>query len=339
MKKRSKNPHTSSDQTPRVLVTGASGFVGSAIVAMCRSSGFQVFTAGRSDNSPGLDSGYHKADITDFESLTEAMAGIDFVVHAAGLAHQFKKNIKASVFNKTNTKGTENVAIAAVRAGVKHLVHISSVSVYGPHGKEVCDEDTPCHPLGAYAESKYQAEKWATEILQSSGVRLTILRLATVYGEGDPGNVARLMRMIDRGRFVWVGDGSNRKSLIHRDDVALACVRVLQHASSGINTYNVSASVNTMREIAEGLASALGRDLPRWRIPRGLARTMARSFDRISVSRKSSDKFRRTLDKWLEDDIFDASRFNAHFDFQPSVPLSEGLKREVSSYRHRQSIS
>jgi nucleoside-diphosphate-sugar epimerase len=229
-------------------------------------------------------------------------------------------------------KGAVNVANAATRAGVKHLVLISSVSVYGPHGTTVCAEETACQPLGPYAESKYQAENQTKEIVKQSRTQLTVLRLATVYGEGDPGNVARLMRMIDRGRFVWVGDGSNRKSLIHKDDVGLACLEVLRQPHRGINTYNVSTNVSTMREIVEGLAAELGRGLPRWRIPSGLAKTMANSFDRIS-RRKRTGRFGRTVDKWLVDDVYDGSKFNRQFDFAASVSLQEGLRREVAWYR------
>ncbi|MDO9566735.1 MAG: NAD-dependent epimerase/dehydratase family protein [Candidatus Desulfaltia sp.] len=74
------------------------------------------------------------------------------------------------------------------------------------------DENPPCNPVGPYALSKYNAELRAIEISRESGMALTILRLATLYGEEDPGNVGRLMRTLDRGRFLWIGDGSNRKS-------------------------------------------------------------------------------------------------------------------------------
>lgn len=317
----------------RILVTGASGFVGSAIEGCCQTAGMRVLSTARSDVKPTGALEYFKADITDPESLIEAMSDVDCVVHAAGLAHQFRESIKPAEFIKTNVKGTENVASAAVGAGVKHFVLISSVSVYGPHGAMACDEDTLCQPTGPYAESKYHAEKRTVQIFKDSDTRLTILRLATVYGEGDPGNVARLMRMIDRGRFVWVGDGSNRKSLIHRDDVGRACAQVVLQASKGTNIYNVSTSINTMREIVEGLASELGKDLPRWRIPSGLAKTMANSFDRISRGRKRIGRFGLTVDKWLGDDVYDASRFNRKFEYEPSVSLIEGLRREVAWYR------
>lgn len=293
----------------------------------------RVLPTGHSDAKRSNLPGFFKADVTAPDSLTKALIDIDSVVHAAGLAHQFRDVRKQPPFIKVNVKGTENVARAALQAGVSHFILISSVSVYGRHGPKSCDEETKCDPQEPYAQSKYHAEERAIEVLKGSKVSLTILRLATVYGEGDPGNVARLMRMIDRGRFVWVGDGSNRKSLIHRDDVARACVYVLRQAPDGINTYNVVGSVNTMSEIVSGLASALGKGLPRWRIPPRVAKTMAISFDRISRRGKRNGRFERSLNKWVENDVYDGSKFDDKFSFAPETSLIEGLKREVEWYR------
>lgn len=317
----------------RVLVTGASGFVGSAIAEHCHRTGMKVLSTGRSGVKTPSVPNYFKADVTEPGSLLEAMSEVDCVVHAAGLAHQFRERLKPAAFIKINVKGSENVAAEAVRSGVKHLVLISSVSVYGPHGATSCDENTPCQPIEPYAQSKHQAENRMTGIIKDSETCLTILRLATVYGERDPGNVARLMRTIDRGRFVWVGDGSNQKSLIHRDDVARACAHVVRQAPPGINIYNVSATINTMREIVEGLASALGRELPRWRIPAGIAKTMAISFDRVARGRKPGGRFASTVEKWLDNDVYDGSKFNRQFGFASKVSLPEGLHREVAWYR------
>ena len=105
-----------------------------------------------------------------------------------------------------------------------------------------------CNPVEPYALSKYNAELRAIEIARESGMALTILRLATLYGEGDPGNVGRLMRTLDRGRFLWIGDGSNRESLLYRGDAMRACMAVAERPALGINIYNVSAPACTMRD-------------------------------------------------------------------------------------------
>ena len=317
-----------------VLVTGASGFLGSAIAEHLINAGLQVKPTGQSKLVPSkILPGYFRADITVAGNLNDALTNLDAVVHAAGLAHQFGGTDKPAGFRKANVKGTENVAKAVVGAGVKHLILVSSVSVYGPHGSEVCDEKTVCNPQDPYALSKYEAEQRAIEILHGSGVGLTILRFTTIYGEGDPGNVARLLRTIDRGRFVWVGDGSNRKSLVHVDDAARAALCALQHTPIGVNTYNVVGSVHTMREIVNGLASALGKKLPKWRMPPNIAKIMAISLDRISRPRKRAGRFERSVTKWLGDDVYNGSKFESKFKFSETVSLKEGLRREVEWYR------
>ena len=118
---------------------------------------------------------------------------------------------------------------------------------------------------------------------------LTILRLATLYGEGDPGNVGRLMRTLDRGRFLWIGDGSNRESLWYRGDAARACMAVAERPASGINIYNISAPACTMREIVDGIADALGKHPFPVRVPATLALLLSRHLSRIPNRRMAGN--------------------------------------------------
>ena len=208
------------------------------------------------------------ADITNPASLPPAFAGVDVVIHAAGLAHVFHNaEAQASRFMAVNEIGTKNVAEASVQAGVRHLVLVSTVAVYGGSRPDY-DENVPCYPKGPYAESKWRAEERAREIAQIGGMQLTILRLATLYGEGDPGNVARLIRSIEAGHFVWVGNGLNRKSLLHRDDAARACLAALNRSDDTLRIYNVAATPCTMRQVVEEIADALGRRIRRLPYPK-----------------------------------------------------------------------
>ena len=251
-----------------VLITGAKGFLGSEIVRQAVAAQLPVRATDKYAGSITPDVDHRPADILDLSSLNSVFRDVSLVIHAAGLAHIFDKTQAVTApFKAINEQGTANVARAAAEAGVRHFILISSVSVYGPFTQGVYDESAPCRPEGPYAESKYQAEQRAIEIAQRSGMALTILRLATLYGEGDPGNVARLMRTIDRGRFIWVGDGSNRKSLLYKGDAARAILAVLQQPASGINIYNVAAPPCTMRQVVDGLAAALNRRPFPLRIP------------------------------------------------------------------------
>jgi nucleoside-diphosphate-sugar epimerase len=318
---------------PRILVTGATGFLGAAIVKACLCDGFNVRTTGRSTNSTLALPDYAPADLLCREQIAPLLSGVDMIVHAAGLAHQFgRARHDMARFTEVNVGGTENIIRAAVHFGIQHVVLISSVAVYGRSAE---NEDVPCYPRGPYAESKYQAEQRAMEIAASSDLRLTVLRPATIYGEGDPGNVARLMRAIDRRRFIRIGKGDNRKSLIHRDDVASACLAVLQSRGSGISTYNISAPPCTMYEIVEGLAAALHRKIPRWHLPSGLIVGMADLSARLAGERGPFVALSSTVHKWLADDVYSAERFEATFRFRTAIDLMEGLRREVAWYRRQ----
>jgi nucleoside-diphosphate-sugar epimerase len=160
---------------------------------------------------------------------------------------------------------------------------------------------------------------------------LAILRLATLYGEGNPGNVGRLMRALDRGRFLWIGDGSNRKSLLYRGDAARACMAVAERPASGINIYNVSAPACTMREIVDGIADALGKHPFPVRVPASLALLLSRHLSRIPIRRMAG--LHQTVKKWLAEDVYDTRRFEEAYGFQTKTSLEDGLKREVDWYR------
>jgi nucleoside-diphosphate-sugar epimerase len=197
------------------------------------------------------------------------------------------------------------------------------------------DENSPCSPVGPYALSKYNAELRSIEIARESGIALTILRLATLYGEGDPGNVGRLIRKLDRGRFLWIGDGSNLKCLLYKEDAARACMAVTERSASGINIYNVSAPACTVREIVDGIADALGKHPFPMRVPASLALLLSRNLTRISNRRMAG--LHQTVKKWLAEDVYDTRRFEEAYSFETKTSLEDGLKREVDWYRHNKS--
>jgi UDP-glucose 4-epimerase len=316
----------------RFLVTGATGFIGSEIARLAVGQGLQVRGMTRRDAplAPGVES--CRLDLLDPEGLRGAAAGVSSIVHAAGLAHVFESRSDVR-FDEVNVAGTANVVEAAAAAGVRQVVLVSSVSVYGPETGDLADESSPCRPAGAYAESKLAGERRAIEIARASGLALTILRLATVYGEGDRGNVARLIRAIDRGRFVAIGPGTNRKSLIHVEDVACACLLAAQQPAEGVRIYNVAAAPCTMREVVSAIARALGRRPPHWRLPAGPVLVGTGALARMIGGRGRLGGLHQTTRKWLASDVYDAGRFQRDFGFQPRFGLEEGIRREVAWYR------
>lgn len=319
-----------------VLVTGVNGFLGSEIVNRLLTAGYSVRATGQEPCCSHSDVEYIQADITQAAQLSPIASRIAAVIHTAGLAHVFHRSeALADRFSQINELGAENVARAAALAGVEHFILISSVSVYGPSTQGLCTEENRCRPEGAYALSKLNAEKRVAALAQETGMAVTILRLATLYGEGDPGNVGRLMRRLDRGRFLWIGDGGNRKSLLYRGDAARSCLAVLNKpTASGVATYNVSAPPCTMREIVEILSTALGKKPLPVRVPAALAVQSARLASVLPVPAFS--RLPATIDKWLAEDIYDTRRIEQEIGFYSEVTLNEGIRCEVHWYREQQ---
>lgn len=312
-----------------VLVTGAAGFLGSEIVRSGTAAGLQIIALDRRTPAEGANIEYRLSDIQDKASLLEALAGANTVIHAAGLAHVFgNAAAMEDRFTAINEVGTRNVLEASAAAGVNHLILISSVAVYGTSGYPY-DESRDCHPRSPYATSKWRAEQRAREIAEASGIALTILRLSTLYGAEDPGNMGRLIRLISRGRFVWVGDGSNRKSIIHRTDAARACLVAAAARPAGSAVFNVAVAPHTMAEIVTQISRALGKNVPRVRLSRGVAAPLQKAASAVPGRPRL---LAETLAKWLEDDVFDGSRFARTFNFSPEVGLEKGIREEVAWY-------
>jgi len=313
-----------------LMVTGASGFLGASIVRLAREAGWQVRSVVRSPGPQIEGVETFVADIGDLERLRKASAGVTAIIHAAGLAHvPVPRAEDVARFSQANEAGTDNVVQAAVECGVPQVVLVSSVSVYGGYDGALCDETAPCHPIGPYAISKWRGELRACARMAQGQASLTILRFATMYGEGDRGNVARLIGALDRGRFVWPGPGQNRKCLIYKEDAARACLGALERRAAGAEIFNVSPRSATMREIVIAICQALGRSAPRLEIPLSVIQAAGAMSSRMG----DPGHLAQRMQKFIRDDVYDGSKFESTFDFRPAVSLAEGMRREVDSLR------
>jgi nucleoside-diphosphate-sugar epimerase len=318
------------------MVTGATGFLGSEILRLAPASGWRVRALVRTPGTQLAGMEVVHGDISDVAALRAACTGASAVIHSAGLAHVFGTGAKDTArFLAVNEAGTSNVVAAAMECGVPHVVLVSSVSVYGNHMGEECDETSPCHPEGPYATSKWLGEQRAIEHAAGAGGSLTILRLATIYGEADRGNVAKLIKALERGRFIWPGSGLNLKSLIYKEDAARACLCAAQRGAPGTEVFNASAQPATMREIVSTICEALGRPVPRLRAPRALLSAVS------ALSRSVGDpkQLGQRVEKFTRDDVYSGSKFEAAFDFRPATSLAEGIRKEVIGLSSTRQVS
>ncbi|MCU1288420.1 MAG: galE 1 [Acidobacteria bacterium] len=335
----------------KVLITGAGGFVGKAIIERLTQDGFDLFELHHkakkvSESDKNKENRVFYSDITSIDELLklEIIGKCDVVVHAAGLAHQFGK-IDNERFRLVNVKGTENVLELSKRLQTKHFVLIGSVSVYGDTknrsgNKEGINEDAECAPVDAYAESKLKSEKIAEDFCLHTDMSLTILRLATVIGEEDRGNFLRLIKSIDARKFFWIGKGVNQKSLIHKEDVANA-VSIVINAKNSLNEnkeknkkieiFNVSAEPLSMKKIVDTIGGELNKKVPNISVnPKFLMPFF--SFNKSFVNNKTVVKLEKTIEKWLAEDVFSNEKIKNEYNFQPQVSVETAIKREVTWY-------
>ncbi len=327
------------DNKRKILVTGAKGFVGSALVGELQSAGayeiLGLVSARKKkieiDDSPDIK--MFEADISEYETLRDAEKekGIDTVVHTAGLAHQFGRTARED-FWRVNVRGTENICRLAKTIGAGHFVLISSVSVYGDYGDAEIFETFEPRPEGDYAESKLASESAAIEFCAENQLPLTILRLGTVIGEGDRGNTARLITLIDRNRFLWIGKGTNKKSLIYKGDAAGGIRRAIErHSGNRPKIYNLTAPAIEMAEIVGAISQSLQKTVPRISIPESLVRMVLKA-GRRGIRTTRLKILEKNVDKWLSDDIFSGRKFSEEFGFKPETAIPEALDRQVRFY-------
>ena len=323
--------------TSAFLLTGASGFLGSEIVFQAMSGRMPIHALGRSapPRGPGVES--FGANLVSDPLPQEAFAGCDQVLHVAGLAHQFgKKGDSRQPFIDVNVTAARRVAQAAADAGVRHFVLVSSVGVYG-NGDGVRDESATCNPRSHYAISKLEGEEAVTEVCVQNNMQLTILRMATIYGEGDRGNTQRLIRGIDQGTLPFFGEGENRKSLIHVQDAAKACLKVVDAWRAGDRTterrvFNIANQPASMLSIVQNIRASLGKSPRVRRISISTIRRPMTWFQPLPVIGKFAARVLNALKTWTRDDVYDGSAFKRTFGFQFDVSLPEGLSRQSQAY-------
>jgi UDP-glucose 4-epimerase len=316
---------------PACLVTGATGVVGPILVRRLLQEGYQVrawLHQTRMDLPETVQ--VYRGDIADRNILRAAVHDVQIVFHLAAKLHVNNpaQSLKAD-YERVNVYGTRRLAEAAQTAGVQRFVFFSTIKVYGcSQSSEVLDEHSPLQPDSWYAETKARAET-----LCLSAVPATILRLAAVYGPHMKGNYLRLARALRKGWFVPIGTGSNRRTLVYEEDVATAALLAARHPAALGQIYNVSdGEIHTLDDIIRTICRALGRPVPRLRIPAHLVRMSAGLAEDILGRWGNPSPISRALvDKLLEDIAVSSIRLQQELGFCPSFTMEEGWKQTVSA--------
>lgn len=252
----------------RVLVTGASGFLGRAVITAFASEGYGVRAAMRSLAQPPFAADVEVIRHPDLEQPIDwlpLLEGMDAVIHLAGIAHT-GRGVPPDRYDRVNRLTTEQAARAAAQAGVRRFVFVSSIRAQcGPAAKTVLTEHDPALPSDDYGRSKLAAEAAVSE----SGVPFTILRPVLLYGPGAKGNFAALVRLANTPWPLPARQFTNRRSLLGIANFISALDFVLATPDSAGQTYVVAdpGTPPSLAELIATLREAQGRRPLLWPVP------------------------------------------------------------------------
>lgn len=321
----------------KVLITGATGFVGYHLIEKALEAGLEVFAAIRGSSNRSHLSGFDLKYVDlDYGNVTALIAILEvhqfsYVIHAAGIT----KAKTAAVYNQVNAEYSKNLALAAVQAKIKleKFVFVSSLAALGPLKdlSEEIFEDTPAHPVTSYGASKLLAEEYLMSI---TDLPLIIIRPTAVYGPREK-DIFILFKSINQGLEPHIGSFRQQVSFIYVKDLAGIIIRALSSDLTG-KSYNIAdGGVYNRYVLAQLAKKALKKKTFKFHIPVGLVSIMASVMDLIYAGSKDTPALNQekmaelTAVNW-------ACNINAakkDLGFEPMFNLEQGLDETIAWYK------
>lgn len=321
--------------TRRALVTGANGFVGRWLCARLREDGTTVRAVLRAPCDGPWDEAVY-GELGGMSPPSHWFERIDTIYHAAGIAHSAAQGTSSrEVYWRVNVHGSVSLAEAAVAAGVGRLIYWSSVQAMGSPGEDCVNEDWPALPTEVYGASKREAEHALLAVAENTGLHVSILRPALVYGPGVKGNLLRMMEQIDRGKFPPLPETCNRRSMVHVDDLVEAAILIARQPAAKGRVYIVTdGQVYSTREIYDWFSCALKGRVPKWRVPKTVFLLAAKAGDLFqSVVGKSAPINTTVVEKLLGSACYNSRRISDELGFRPRWTFGEAVQAMVDAYR------
>jgi nucleoside-diphosphate-sugar epimerase len=295
----------------RILLTGASGFVGRATLRAALAAGHEVRAVVRQGEAPAPPAQVVRIpDLASYTGWRDALDGVDTVVHLAARVHVMRDRGADSLaaFRAVNVDGARHVASAAAEAGVRRFVFVSSVKVHGEASHDApLTADSPLAPSDAYGRSKAEAEDALREMESRTGVGVVVVRPPLVYGPGVGANFLTLLKAVSRGWPLPLGRVDNRRSLIYVDNLAdLLLLAAVHSAAAGRAFLAADGPAVSTPELIRRMGRALDRPVKMPAVPESWLRLAGRvtgrsaAVDRLLGSLEVDDFPTRDILGWSE---------------------------------------
>lgn len=333
----------------KILVTGGTGFLGGHLVRALLKGGHEVRALVRYGSDAGGLKGAElvHGDLTEPDSLRQAVEGIETVYHLAAIRDRWGTPYQA--YYAVNVSGTRNLLDAAA-GRVDKLVYCSTAGVARYPGNLQADESLSYHTDGhgqyGYHHTKALAEQLTLEYARQGQVPATVVRPTLVYGPGDTwGMVTRLVTMLARGRFAWIGNGRNHLHLVYVDDVIRAFLLAGESSKSVGQVYIVAGpSLITLNDLVTEVCALLGVRPPRCHIPVKAARAAGWMLEmaytvKFSMGLRAFGDMpfvtRDKVDTLTVDHGYSIAKIRQELDYCPAIDYDQGLRRTSNWYRRK----
>jgi len=323
----------------KAFVTGASGFIGQALIQALHERQCQVVALIHDTPAPfGSNPNVEQivGDICDRQSLVAAARGCDSIFHLAGKVHALSEtNDDLASYESLNVEGTRNMLEAAVAIKAERFIFFSSVKAMGEGGEDCVNESCAANPLTAYGQTKLAAEELVFDYGKRFGFHAVCLRLPLVYGPGNKGNLFRMILAIDRGVFPPLPEVGNRRSMVHVGNVIEASLLAATTREASGQRYLVTdEKAYSTNELYQMICQVLGKKSPRWRVPKSALAAMGRVGDLIGKVRGRRFFFDTdALDKLIGSAWYSSAKISRELGYRPAITFSESLPQLIDSYR------
>lgn len=318
------------------LVTGATGFLGCALVAELVQRNQAVRVLVRDGQKARQQFGNAVmivvGEITDAARVQQAVAGATSIYHLAG--RLYHPSTPAELYRETHVAGAHTLLQACLeQTQLQRIVHVSTTGVHGVTGKTPAAEDAPFAPTNPYEATKLEGELLALRAYQEQGLPVTVARPGLVYGPGDL-HLLGFFRTIKKGLFRVIDEGRALLHPIYIDDLIAALLLCASSEQAIGRSYNIAGDRHvTVRELATAIAQSLDRKLPAGSIPLWLANLASDVFAMTPGMKGERAPLTRSRVQFLTNSrIYDISRARAELGYAPRVGLEKGMKATATWY-------
>jgi 2-alkyl-3-oxoalkanoate reductase len=325
----------------KILVTGATGFIGKCLVEFISRQGHSVscFVRKTSDVSffNGLNVKFVYGDILDKESIEKSIGENEAIIHLVGL--QSFSEYSAELYDKLykiNVSGLQNLLDAVVSKkpkGIKKIVFLSSTAAVGLTQGKV-DESVVCKPISAYQRTKLDGEKLCSEYVKKYNLPIVILRPSMIYGtKDDHSQIQNMVGFVKRGFFPIIGDGKNNVPMIYIDDAVNGILGGVLNGKKGNIYYITNDKKTTMNELVDIIGKKLMVKVFKIKIPVFIAYIGAGMLEFLfKLVGKNCSISRRRILSMSSDRVFDVSKARGGLGFRSVVSDKEGISRAIDNY-------